>query len=64
MTKSETLKRQIKAGQANKAYSQEDLAIKMHMSIHQLRRRLANPDRIPFGELERFEKVLGIKILA
>lgn len=57
-------KREIKAYQARKDYSQEDLAIKMHMSVYQLRRRLLHPEKFTLDELVRLEKVLGMKILA
>lgn len=64
MRKSETLRRRLKSGMALKNYGLEETAVRMRMSVHQLRRRLANPERISFEELEKFEKVLGIKILA
>jgi len=56
------IKREIKMHQAKKDYSQDELAIKMHMSIYQLRRRLRHPEKFTLEELERLEKVLSMKI--
>lgn len=64
MTKAEKLRRQIKAGQQLKAFSNGDMAIKMHMSLGQYNRRLGNPEKITFGELIRLEKILQISLLA
>ena len=60
----EKIVEEIRVGQIRKNYKTDELAIKMHLSVHQLRRRLKEPEVISVGELVRFEKVLGIKLLA
>lgn len=62
-SKSETLSRKIKAGQAMKALTSEELAIKMHMSRTKLYDLIKYPTRIKVEELEQFEEVLGICLL-
>lgn len=64
MTRGEKLRRQIKSGQELRAYSNGDMAIKMHMSLGSYNRRLSNPDKITFEELTKLEKILQIKLLS
>lgn len=64
MTRGEKLRRQIKAGQELRAYSNGDMAIKMHMSLGQYNRRLGNPEKITFGEMVKLEKILHINLLS
>lgn len=62
MSKEEALRRAIKAGQAKRNYTNEDVATRMHMSVDQFNRRLKFPEKISVADLLKFETVLGIKL--
>lgn len=59
-----TLVREIKAGMARKAWTKNELAIRMDMSIDQINRRFQIPESIKFGELVRFQDILKIDLLS
>ena len=63
MTKDETnLRRQIKSKQALYSLSNNDMAVKMHLSKGQWERRLANPGKITFSELCQLRKILKMEV--
>ena len=63
MTKAETdLRRQIKSKQALYSLSNNEMAIKMHLTLGQWERRLANPGKITFSELCQLRKILKMEV--
>ena len=63
-TKEETdLRRKIKSAQALYDLSNNDMAIKMHMSLPAWERRLQNPGKISFMELCRINRILKMNLL-
>lgn len=60
---SNDLKRSIKSRQAYLGFSNEDMAVKMRMSISSWNRRMRKPDTINVDELIRLEKILKYELL-
>ena len=58
-----SLRRKIKAAQALYEWNNEKLAIKLHMSLQSLERRLAHPNKFKLEELIKLEELLHIEIL-
>lgn len=60
---SNDIKRSIKSRQAYLGLSNEDIAVKMRMSISSWNRRMRKPDTINVDELIRLEKILKYELL-
>ncbi|GEM_PF-4689402 len=64
MTKEEIkLRRRIKAGQTLYDMSNTEMATRMHLTLGQWERRLANPGKITYLELMKIEKILKMDLL-
>lgn len=64
MTKEESiLRRRIKAGQELHDLSNQEVAVKMRMSLPAWERRLSHPGRITYTELCRLNKILKTNLM-
>lgn len=64
MTKDEALLRQrIKSGQALYSLSNQMMATRMHLTLGQWERRLADPGKLTYSELCRIDRILKLKLV-
>lgn len=57
------LRKRIKSGQALHGISNQDMAIKMHLSLPQWERRLSHPGKLTYLELMKIDKILKLKLM-